>query len=67
MRANLPTPFQGDMTSFAKQIGGLHRVEARAITESFPIHAILSIEHHFVRVGAPTLALGRAKHHVDYG
>lgn len=65
--AELTPPFQGDVSALAKQIGGLHRIEARAITKGFPVHPILAVEHHFVRVGAPALALGRAKQDVDHG
>ena len=46
MGAYLTPSFQGGVTSFAKQIGGFHRVETRAITERFPVHAILSVEHY---------------------
>ena len=64
---DLKPSFQGDMSAFAKQIGGLNCIEARAITEGFPIHPILAVEHHLVRIGAPTLALECAKQNVHHG
>jgi hypothetical protein len=64
--ANLTPSFLGNMPPFAKQIRGFHRVKARAITECFPIHAVLAIQHHFVPIGAPALALGRAKENIDH-
>lgn len=66
MGANVTPSFQGNVPPFAKQIEGLDRVEARAITECFSVHAIFSIEHHFVPIGVPTLALERAKENIDH-
>jgi hypothetical protein len=64
---DLTPSFQADMPAFAEQIGGLYCIETRAITEGFPVHPILAVKHHFVRVGAPALTLGGAKDHVDHG
>ena len=38
-----PAALEGDPASWAKQIGGLYRIEAGAITERLPIHTVLQV------------------------